>query len=286
MSTLSANNVRETPAIPIICKLLLLINIVLFIVELLQTSWINEYCLSPQRTLDYPKQYFLSLFLSNFLHLTPISSGIMGILHIFFNMKTLINIGRHLETEFGSISFLGITLFFAIFVGPLQIPLAMFTSSISNESIGLLSMNQCGIGFSGILFGYFIIYLKFVVRSQEYKIWLIPFVQLIILSVLFRASFIGHLSGIIMGMIYISGFPGCFALRHSLIKKIENWNSIKFLTNRSNFHGSSQQAIISKCSLMPCSRHNNNNINNGISYSQVSNNDENIEMTETKQFLP
>ena len=108
-------------------------------------------------------------------------------------MIALIAVGASLEKEFGSISFMGITLFFTLFVGPLQIPLASFTNFISMGKISLLSIYQCGIGFSGILFGYFIIYLKFIVKNDEMTVygikcrkWILPFAQLLILSLLLR----------------------------------------------------------------------------------------------------
>ena len=262
-------------SLPVMCKLLLVINIILFICELLISSLVSSYCLSPARILAFPSQYFSSLFLSNYFHSNPLQSGPIGIFHILINMMTLVSIGSSLEKEFGSISFIGITVFFSLFIGPIQIPLSLFTNFISMGKISLLSLNQCGIGFSGILFAYFIIYLKFIVKNQEMtmygikcKKWYLPFIQLIILSFLLRASFIGHLSGIIMGIIYISGFPPCFQLRHSIIKKIENLNCLNFITNRSDFYISSQQPIITISN------------NASISYSRVANNEiTSVEMT-------
>lgn len=263
--------------IPIICKILLAINIILFISELLINSMVTSYCLSPARILVYwPNKYVSSLFISNYFHLNPMQSGPMGIFHILMNMMTLISVGSSLEKEFGSIAFIGITLFFSLFIGPLQVPLSMFTEFISMGKVSLLSTHQCGIGFSGILFGYFIIYLKFIVKNDEMTVygvkcrkWILPFAQLLILSFLLSASFIGHLSGIIMGYIYISGFPLCFELRHALIKKIENLNIISFITNRNDFHCASQQPIINQFTLNPCK--NNNNSSLTVSYSRVGN---------------
>eukprot|EP01084_Bolivina_argentea_P189875 326428_1 len=174
------------------CKILLGINLILFFSELLMHSLVSSYCLSPQRVYNNPIEYAPSLFLSNFFHLNPLQSGPMGVFHILFNMMTLWNIGTFLEKEFGSISFVGITLCFVIIVGPLQIPISFMLNSLAMGKIGLFSPYQCGIGFSAILFAYFIVYLKLTPRETmnvygvQCKKWMMPFVQLLVLSFLLQ----------------------------------------------------------------------------------------------------
>ena len=108
------------------------------------------------------------------------------------------------------------------------------------------------------MFGYFIIYLKVTPNEQinfygmRVKKWVVPFIQLVVLSFLLQASFIGHLSGIAMGFIYISGCPGCFAQRQKIIKKIENYRFLEFITNRGDFCVAPQQPVISVINWKPC----------------------------------
>ena len=133
------------PKLPIMCKILIFINIAFWCLELAVPTMVNSYCLSPKHVMRFPWKFGSSLFLSNFLHLNPLVSGPMGLFHIVINMMTLSNIGRYLEKEFGSIAFIGITLFFALTVGPMQIPIASVTNGMTEGSIRLLSIYQCGI---------------------------------------------------------------------------------------------------------------------------------------------
>ena len=97
--------------------------------------------------------------------------------------------------------------------------------------------NVCVIG---VLFGYLITMLKLtpgettVFCGMRVKKWMQPLLQLILLSFLINASFIGHLSGIVCGAIYITGFPGFFQQRQKIIKYLESLPCLTFLTKRSN----------------------------------------------------
>ena len=61
-------------------------------------------------------------------------------------MMTLYSVGRYIETQFGSLPFLGLTFFLILFIGPLQIPLAMALEAITQNSISMRSTHQCGVG--------------------------------------------------------------------------------------------------------------------------------------------
>ena len=65
--------------------------------------------------------------------------------------------------------------------------------------------------------------------------WMVPLFQLLLLSVLLRASFIGHLSGIEMGSLYITGIPGCFMQRQALIKKVEALTCLGCISKRNDY---------------------------------------------------
>ena len=150
-----------------------------------------------------------SFILSNYLHFTPLSSGAMGMLHILFNMVTLCQVGAVIEKTMGTIAFLGMTLFFTFFMGFMQIPIAYILHTITMNKISLFSINQCGLGFSGILFAYTVIFMKLstgdttIICGQKIPKFIAPFIQLIFLSLFLQASFIGHLAGIVLGFICI-----------------------------------------------------------------------------------
>lgn len=238
--------------IPIVCKILLGINVALFVLEVilyptLGIDLVNDYCLSPAKIIDefetgnFTANGVASLFLSNLFHLNPWTSGAMGFMHIGMNMMTLVGVGKHLEKQFGSLSFLCFSLLFLCIVGPLQIPIAMILETMTMKSIPLLSTNQCGVGFSAVLFAHFMVYLRIIPNDKvtmfgiQMPKWMLPFVQLLLLSILLHASFVGHLSGIITGLVYVTGLPGCFMQRQVCIRNMENNCCIQGITKRSDF---------------------------------------------------
>ena len=147
MPTGSSNPLSTTP---IFCKILILINVAIWVSTLIFTSLMNGVCLSPYRVLNHFDIAYQTLWTANFFHSNPMFSGPMGIFHILLNMMTLYSVGSFLERKLGSFGFAGMSLFFIVFVGPMQIPIALFTNFITQGKIGLLSLNQCGIGYSGM----------------------------------------------------------------------------------------------------------------------------------------
>ena len=71
--------------------------------------------------------------------------------------------------------------------------------------------------------------------GHQVQKWIVPLFQLVLLSVLLRASFIGHLSGIVIGLIYISGIPGYFMQRQGVIKRLERMSCFACITKREDF---------------------------------------------------
>ncbi|XP_045619967.2 rhomboid-related protein 4 [Procambarus clarkii] len=130
-------------------------------------------------------------------------------IHLYYNMASLMLKGRSLELRYGSVKFC--------------ILLAVFTIATSLTYVGLVwgateifetysYMRQCAIGFSGVLFALKVLtthyeggashYVHGILVPTKYAVW----VELVIIQVLVpRASFIGHLAGILVGVAYISG---------------------------------------------------------------------------------
>ena len=260
---LNSHSVEFEP-LPLVTKSLFSINVALFLLELIlyllaQIDLVSMYCLSPAKiineiqTSSYTINGVSSLFLSNLFHLNPITSNIiMGVMHIMMNMMVLLSTGKWLEKQFGSVTFGTLSIFFLFIIGPLQIPLAILLETITMNKIGLLSTNQCGVGYSGVLFAYFMLYLNMIPNERvmfcgfQVKKWVVPFLELLMLSIFLHASFIGHLSGIIVGLLYITGIPGCFQSRQAMIKYIENKFCFKCISNRKDFISTPSSPKINK----------------------------------------
>lgn len=110
-----------------------------------------------------------------------------GLLHIFFNMSSLLQLGTDIESQFGSLSFFVMTAWAILLSGLMYCLLSMFTALITGDNGYYFTS---GVGFSGILFVYAIIdsfHTTQVTRSVfglfnvPAKIY--PFILLIILQV-------------------------------------------------------------------------------------------------------
>ena len=91
----------------------------------------------------------------------------------------------------------------------------------------------------------------------EMKKWMMPFVQLLLLSLLLHASFIGHLSGIVIGLIYVTGVPGYFPQRQVFIRSIEKNCCLEWITKRTDYISvpSSPKISAFKPSILFMSKH-------------------------------
>eukprot|EP00300_Choanocystis_sp_HF-7_P026072 c28649_g1_i1.p1 GENE.c28649_g1_i1~~c28649_g1_i1.p1 ORF type:complete len:327 (-),score=-20.42 c28649_g1_i1:20-1000(-) len=150
-----------------------------------------------------------------------------GILHILFNMMAYKPMGCQLETLIGSVAYLYLIFLFTVVSGLLNLFISLVSLYIFSYPNFYI---QCGIGFSGIIFGLIVIqtYLSnaetqsifgfFNVPSQFY-----PWALLIIFQIIMPGvSFIGHLSGMLVGYMYCFGFLNYLLLSPQSIHYLES----------------------------------------------------------------
>lgn len=141
------------------------------------------------------------LILSSFVHSND--------LHVLYNMTSFLYKGVTLESALGSEYFLALIVYLSITAHTLYVLIAL-----GARHLGITSslMNRCVVGFSGVIFG-----LKVVINSdQRYadravRIFGIsipgggaPWAELFLASALMpNVSFLGHLTGILAGLIYV-----------------------------------------------------------------------------------
>lgn len=133
-----------------------------------------------------------------------------GILHIVFNMMAFIPMGSSLERMKGSLPFLWMIILFNILCATTQVLLAVLLDKLSIYS-GF--MNECAVGFSGVIFGLMVVTLPNDSSSERSIFGIIrvpvqwyPWVLLIVLQIVVSSvSFLGHLSGILVGYAYLYG---------------------------------------------------------------------------------
>lgn len=124
-------------------------------------------------------------------------------MHLYYNMSSLIWKGRQLEPILGTKRFVW-----------LMIVLAVISNTLLVGTDYLFESYDCAVGFSAVLFG-----LKVVLQhltpertslimgaipiSSKYVYW----AELLLIQILVpNASFLGHLCGIVAGLLYIYGF--------------------------------------------------------------------------------
>ncbi|KAE8649379.1 rhomboid-like protein 15 isoform X1 [Cucumis sativus] len=135
-----------------------------------------------------------------------------SLLHVLFNMLALVPLGSELERIMGSIRMLYLTILLAISNAIIHLFIAVVMAHNPFHHYDNL-MNECAIGFSGILFSLIVIETSlsgiqsrsvfglFNVPAQWYVWILLVVFQLLMTNV----SFLGHLCGIITGFAYIYG---------------------------------------------------------------------------------
>lgn len=130
-------------------------------------------------------------------------------MHLYFNMVSLLWKGMRLERRLGGPFFLFVLSVFSVLTGVVYLVLeAALTELTEDYSYSM----QCAVGFSGVLFGlkvlvnhYFpggMTYLMGFPVSNRYASW----AELVLIHVTSPGtSFVGHLSGILVGLLYTSG---------------------------------------------------------------------------------
>ncbi|KAK4777212.1 hypothetical protein SAY86_005900 [Trapa natans] len=135
-----------------------------------------------------------------------------SLLHVMFNMLALVPLGSELERLMGSIRLLYIMILLAMSNAVLHLAIAILIAHNPFHPFEYL-MNECAIGFSGILFSLIVIETSlsgtqsrsifglFNVPAQWY-----PWILLVIFQILMsNVSLLGHLCGILSGFAYSYG---------------------------------------------------------------------------------
>uniref|UniRef100_A0A672ZAZ1 Rhomboid domain containing 1 n=1 Tax=Sphaeramia orbicularis TaxID=375764 RepID=A0A672ZAZ1_9TELE len=124
-------------------------------------------------------------------------------MHLYFNMVSFLWKGMRLERRLGGAWFLYLLSVFSLLTGLVYLLLeAGLTELMQDQSYSM----TCAVGFSGVLFGLKVLsnhyypggvtYMMGIPVSNRYPAGL---------GLCFRTSFIGHLAGILVGLLYTSG---------------------------------------------------------------------------------
>lgn len=190
MMNLGISTIPRVTLITIIAQVLLYLGVI-------HPPWDKwDICISGEKVLK--GKNYKSLLFSAFEHADD--------MHLYYNMISYMIKGRSLENRYGSTNyafFLGVI---SILTGVMYIALGQFGAFMLND---LYYLRQCAIGFSGVIFA-----LKVITSCEEPEgntmlhgmvvpVQLAAWLELILIHILVPGtSFMGHLAGILVGVLY------------------------------------------------------------------------------------
>lgn len=165
-----------------------------------------------------------------------------SLLHVLFNMMALVPLGSELERIMGSVRFLYVIILLATTNAVFHLLIALLVAYNPIHSYEYL-MNECAIGFSGILFSMIVIETSlsgqqsrsvfglFNVPAKWYA-WILLVVFQLVMS---NVSLLGHLCGILSGFAYSYGLFNFLIPGPSFYSKIEASSLLSSCMRRPKF---------------------------------------------------
>eukprot|EP01100_Stratorugosa_tubuloviscum_P014271 TRINITY_DN7531_c0_g1_i1.p1 TRINITY_DN7531_c0_g1~~TRINITY_DN7531_c0_g1_i1.p1 ORF type:complete len:310 (-),score=83.45 TRINITY_DN7531_c0_g1_i1:105-1034(-) len=217
------NRVKE---ISFITRCFLITCILIFIFDCLFT--INHFLFCSLPNLELYNFQVWRIYTCVFLH--------QNFLHLLFNMMALVNLGKEIEKQKGSINYLIWLILMILLCGLFLISISWIFSIFNIKDY----MNECSIGASGLLFT--MLTLSSLQNPTTKKIFcfisvpnfIYPWLLLIIIQLFMpNVSFVGHLAGILTGffdkyVLYNLSFD-------NFSKKIEKLDIMSKIVNSSSF---------------------------------------------------
>ncbi|XP_027174822.1 rhomboid-like protein 15 [Coffea eugenioides] len=165
-----------------------------------------------------------------------------SILHVLFNMLALVPLGSELERIMGSVRLFYMIILLATSNAIFHLVLALLISHNPFRPFDYL-MNECAIGFSGILFSMIVIEtsLSGVQSRSVFGLFNVPakwyaWILLVVFQLLMtNVSFLGHLCGILSGFAYTYGLFNILIPGTSIFSAIESSSWLSTCVRRPKF---------------------------------------------------
>jgi len=225
---MSASNVTSTPSlstrfsvwfksIPLVTRSVIAVCVTIQLIEYIFGSVTGHICIYPPKIVN--SHEYWRLFTAAWFH--------GGILHILMNMMAFQGLGTTIERQLGSLSLLYNIILFDLLIAILHV----FISSVTfYTGLYLDFLFQCTVGLSGVIFALLVININnsespsqnlFGFLNVPTKIY--PWVLLIVLQIIMPGvSFVGHLSGILIGYLYSYGYLDRLQFSSTTLSSIES----------------------------------------------------------------
>lgn len=130
--------------------------------------------------------------------------------HLYYNMASFLWKGRQLERRFGSVYFGFLLTIFTVLTGLVYVAISIALSEIMNDGSYRLT---CAVGFSGVIFALKVLVTHYSPSGTQYLMGFIPvpskyifWAELVLIQLITpNVSFVGHLAGILVGLLYTKG---------------------------------------------------------------------------------
>ena len=163
-----------------------------------------------------------------------------SLMHIGMNMMSLLQLGTALEARFGTSQFVYFSVWSTILCGCIYLIMEYILYIVLGSGNWL---NIQAVGYSGVLFSYAVLE-SYSVDVRDRSVFgffnvpatVYPWVLLIIMSLIMpNVSFLGHLSGILVGFLAMSGLLSKLIPSKEFQRDLEESETFKILYKRPNY---------------------------------------------------
>ena len=212
--------------LPPVTLAILALNVAIYLEVFEQFDWpLAHVCLSAHSILS--RRQWLRLLFSPFFHGDD--------WHLYYNMVSFGVKGRSLERRLGSLHFAVLLAVFTLFCSLMYVAVE-YTAALIFDSQHLL--DSCAVGFSAVIFALKVLTTHYLPSGPLHELGAIPvpskyfyWVELVAISMATpNASFAGHLSGILVGLLYVYG-PLEFVINSLVRSMVGNNYRPRFYTN-------------------------------------------------------
>lgn len=203
----SSTSMSFLSSTPIVTKSIIGLNILIHVTIFLTNLGLQQVAINGHLVINQMEVY--RIITSAFTH--------ASLMHIGMNMMSMYQLGTSLEIQFGSLSFLFLSIWSVVIIGLIYVLIAYLAWCITGD-YGWMLMS--GVGYSGVLFCYAILE-SFHTTAESISLfgfcnvpakWY-PFVLLLLIQFLIPGiSFIGHVSGVLFGLMIVYGLATKFIL--------------------------------------------------------------------------
>lgn len=180
------------------------------------------------------------IYLNEYYRILTSSLFHSNLMHIGMNMMSTFAISTMLEKRMGSMRLMFTIVWSMILTSLIYIAVAYAAYIFFGKETLML---QQSLGFSGIIFHMSVIECNIspslsrsVFGFITVPSYLYPWVLLILLQMVMpNLSFLGHLAGILTGTLQYYGVLDYVIVSESYLQYMENWNAMRWITNRPNF---------------------------------------------------